>query len=844
MSESISIPNELKITINTSIPGFQKIKYKPDMTIKSDGKGDKVVNFNPLVKLKKSVIDQVPEELRVKEFFSKGLFNSLINLHGLQRLPTLSKATKEGYVDNNIQVTLDTIFPLGSVIYVNKKPYVIGDIQWTKGNWKLDTKIVDTPVLESSKITNPYLYSRVIQNELISGEKELQRLPNSVIYGDNFDDSTASGRKIVNVPITPTITPVTPTITPVRPTIPPATPTIRPITTPKPIIPPPPPAPILPPPIVLSEDELNYDIPIVCPYVRLPLAQEPSNFLKEYFKFKSNNNKDYYFIENMIFKNLDVNYQTLFKKILQKTTITNVSETTQNISTAAYKQIVDGLKVIENSAGGDCFFIAVADAINYYNYSNPNKKIIYTNYGTDSSQLFTTHALRTMVSNYVINDPNLSDILTNVIQVNVDFLNDEFKRDIEGKLANGIMTDRNDITQYIDSVNNIYKNNDNYLIDKIQNIPTDITNDDIYFKPYSILNTRQQMKDYIESPNYWANSVAIDVMASILSLSIIVIERNSQNILEIPYQTLNKNSNCDKYLFLYKYGAHYELITFDYTFKIIKENSKTKTITRKNTIFQIKEHEYLPPHFLPPDYILFLIFGTYYFKLADNSDKIDFLLYPEIFNAMNYSFDRIYNSSEKSEFLDIFQHYFPINPSSEIARRYPELLPPQAQPIPIPPNQTRRRRRGQPINNIPLRQSRRIRRLQPSINNTTGGANYVKPYQRPYQKPYQTPYQRPYQAPYIPYKSPTNFIKKEDPYEKSNISYYITIDMELKQGTEVSKKEIGEMKCNQRWNSVKKSYADLMGLKYVIKPVYSSSSSNKKGVNQKEDKNYTRKITL
>ena len=65
------IPNELNITLNTSIPGFQKIKYLPSMTIPSISSKEKTVSFNPLVKLQKSVIDKVPKDLRVKEFFNK-----------------------------------------------------------------------------------------------------------------------------------------------------------------------------------------------------------------------------------------------------------------------------------------------------------------------------------------------------------------------------------------------------------------------------------------------------------------------------------------------------------------------------------------------------------------------------------------------------------------------------------------------------------------------------------------------------------------------------------------------------------------------------------------------------
>ena len=65
------VPNELNITINTSIPGYQKIKYNPTMTIKNISSDDRKVNFNPLVKLSKVFIDKTPEDLRQKQFFNK-----------------------------------------------------------------------------------------------------------------------------------------------------------------------------------------------------------------------------------------------------------------------------------------------------------------------------------------------------------------------------------------------------------------------------------------------------------------------------------------------------------------------------------------------------------------------------------------------------------------------------------------------------------------------------------------------------------------------------------------------------------------------------------------------------
>ena len=45
-----SVPNELHITINTSIPGYQKIRFNPSMIIQNSD--DKTVMFNPMIQLK------------------------------------------------------------------------------------------------------------------------------------------------------------------------------------------------------------------------------------------------------------------------------------------------------------------------------------------------------------------------------------------------------------------------------------------------------------------------------------------------------------------------------------------------------------------------------------------------------------------------------------------------------------------------------------------------------------------------------------------------------------------------------------------------------------------------
>jgi hypothetical protein len=188
------------------------------MTVTNISKDDKSIQFNPLVKLNQTTVDKVPESLRKKEFFNKGLFQSLINY--IKSTPvSLVYATNNGYIDNNIKVTLNTIFPENSVIYINKKPYVIVDVQWSKGDWKIDTKHKPQE-LNISKISDPNLYTNLLNQQIISGEKQLEDLPPSVVYGPSYNglkSATASGVKsgpsttTATTPTTATTVTTTPT---------------------------------------------------------------------------------------------------------------------------------------------------------------------------------------------------------------------------------------------------------------------------------------------------------------------------------------------------------------------------------------------------------------------------------------------------------------------------------------------------------------------------------------------------------------------------------------------------------------------------------------------------------
>jgi hypothetical protein len=178
-SNEITIPNELKITINTGIKGFQKINYTPNMTISNISNDDKFVQFNPFVKLQQSIVDSVPEKIRQKEFFNKKQFQSLINYIHSKPNKNLLYATNSGVIDNNIKITLNTIFPVNSVIYINAKPYVIVDVQWSKGDWQIDTKYKPT---ENNRYT-----SSSLKHKISVGQKQLEKLPSSVVYGVGYN---------------------------------------------------------------------------------------------------------------------------------------------------------------------------------------------------------------------------------------------------------------------------------------------------------------------------------------------------------------------------------------------------------------------------------------------------------------------------------------------------------------------------------------------------------------------------------------------------------------------------------------------------------------------------------
>ena len=156
----MSIPNTLSIYINTRVRGNSKIKYSPEMSIENSKSNS--VYFDPLIKLNYNITNSIPKGLpeteKFTQFFSKSEFNSLIQRtlsNGSQPKMDLVKAKNSGIVDNNIRVTLDTLFKSGNSFYLNGKRFTIYSYEWEKGDWEIQS----TKSEKMKKALKPYIVS-------------------------------------------------------------------------------------------------------------------------------------------------------------------------------------------------------------------------------------------------------------------------------------------------------------------------------------------------------------------------------------------------------------------------------------------------------------------------------------------------------------------------------------------------------------------------------------------------------------------------------------------------------------------------------------------------------------
>lgn len=207
MSANITIPNTLTIFINTRIRGYPKIKYSPSMTVPRTK--SETVYFDPLVKLNSSVINYIPAghppSEKFTQFFNKNEFTGLVNrtissTH--QKKIGLVEATNAGYVDNNIELILNTLFSSNGPFYIRDQPFTIYSKSWSEGDWRIDTKKFESRLSYSTYgmgmgSTMPQIQQTDAESQLIAFKKTY---PSDILNGystgekySNFVDNVAKG---------------------------------------------------------------------------------------------------------------------------------------------------------------------------------------------------------------------------------------------------------------------------------------------------------------------------------------------------------------------------------------------------------------------------------------------------------------------------------------------------------------------------------------------------------------------------------------------------------------------------------------------------------------------------
>jgi hypothetical protein len=858
-----TIPDELKIILKTNVPGFQTISYRPNMTVPNEK--SKSIEFNPLVKLKQSVIDSIPENVRIREFFDVGLFNSLIYSHGMRSVVSLEQATAEGYVDNNISLTLKTIFPVKSIIFINKEPYSIADVHWTQSDWNINVK--PKAALDSRRVKDPYMYQAIIQQEMVQGERQLANLSTDVAYGDKYDgpknplvlepeetpviepeEEPIKPAPLPPTPLPPTPLPPTPE-EPVQPTplppppLPPSPlplppiPEVEPIEPPiKPLPLPPSPLPPLPlPPIPI--DKNCPDLPAPAPSKKSlenVVKSEPvSEPIFEYNKIRVIQvrklfKKNYYLI-NSIFKNLDPRSTGLIFQNYVDSSKVKVKEGAENISVAAYDQSVDGLKIVKNKGGGDCFFIAVADGINYYNYKNQNNKIQIGKYGS-GELLITQQVVRQLTYDFVysnfIKDKSTEEVDQYFEQaiIFVNDLNDVFERHIksvtsklqgstalseatssDATTSEATTSDGDDLIDPVayDNIKiAIYTSHPNYLVTYDEGIPK---NTDDYYKPFRLVK-KDEVQKYMLSKSYWGDETAIEAIKDKLGLLVVPLETIEKNyVIERIKLTRNwfLDEEWDKYMFLLQSPGHFELIQFTYQEKMVGKSKDTIFVPVKVTIFnRFRSAKFPYSKYIPPIYILFIIFGGLYISLNDQL-KRSFTLLHYVFEAIFASFNKIKDSAgpdeiqkvDKGKFIGEFLKYFP--ETDDIFN---------AQQLAL------------------------IGGDQHNIHSEHNGHNSPNIYAAPNTNAYGNP---PYYRPLV----------KSNNTTEAQICYTITVQLMLKKGSELTDKDLAALTCDQKRNAITSSYSKLMGKAYTMPPDYNNMPSTFKSTTAKSttDKSHAAK---
>ena len=172
-------PHKLCIILNTNITGYSHVEYNSKMNIRNNTNTDYVF-FNQLVELNVNVVNDkreypngivsdnayengipttvyknaIPDTI-IQRFLNKNSFMKLLDalIKSGQKVLSLEDSCKNNTINQNIIVTLDTLFHYNNDFFLGEKKYKVVNHYWNIGEWNISTVELNKSMLD--KTFNP-----------------------------------------------------------------------------------------------------------------------------------------------------------------------------------------------------------------------------------------------------------------------------------------------------------------------------------------------------------------------------------------------------------------------------------------------------------------------------------------------------------------------------------------------------------------------------------------------------------------------------------------------------------------------------------------------------------------
>ena len=489
---------------------------------------------------------------------------------------------------------------------------------------------------------------------------------------------------------------------------------------------------------------------------------------------------------------------------------------TDSLTQSHYIDVIQSINTYENKGAGDCFFDAIAQALNLHNVDESNK-IIRSNQCEGTRGLEYEFFDQACIRKAVID--TIKDAI-DFIRDNYNTADDDTRREYDEQLR--------EISHEINVGN----------ITVIQNI---LRSADKVKRNKGIEEFKDRINKHMSNPNYWGTDVTMKYLnqGSLkylgITLRTIIIKQNKPgNNYEIDAAINNIDPNGGEHvLFLYNdKNIHYVLLTF----------KDFKGIDR--SIFTLEQIPFVFWCYI----VIFMASMMDSEFVANDETKSSLAAVNSTFDIISAHNSLIKNDSEYKRNLCAFlskEDGFCIRSSQEMVnearsknRRQSKKNVSFSDDVKLPVRDQKRRslRNKLPDSSSEIESQTDRSDGDESNAETTdndsdkmggspyyqyGGLNEVEKH-REYQPNNYTRY------PGIPVAYPVETsVARVEEIDKSISSVFVTIDLELHKGKTISNSELASSKCNHQYNAIKHSFAVLTGTPYIIAPVYGGTRRNK-----------------